>query len=54
MPWNSGQTFGYGSLAGMGVATIINAFGSIGITNKSNAILQSQANIARLNAQMME
>ena len=38
----------------MGVATIINAFGSIGITNKSNAILQSQANIARLNAQMME
>ena len=54
MPWNSGQTFGYGSLAGMGVATIINAFGSIGITNKSNAILQSQANIARLNAKMME
>lgn len=54
MPWNSGQTFGYGSLAGMGVATIINAFGSIGLTNKSNAILQSQANIARINAQLME
>ena len=54
MPWNSGQSFGYGSLVGMGVASVINAFGSIGITNKSNAILQSQANIARLNAQMME
>lgn len=54
MPWNSGQPFGYGSLAGMGVATIINAFGSIGITNKSNAILQAQANIARINAQQME
>ena len=54
MPWNSAQSFGYGSLAGMAVASLVNAFGSIGITNKSNAILQSQANIARLNAQMME
>ena len=54
MPLNSAQQFGYGSLAGMGAATLINAFGSIGLTSKSNAIAQSQANIARINAQQME
>ncbi len=53
MPLNSAQTFGYGSLIGMGVGTLISAFGSIGLSSKSNAIAQSQANIARLNAQMM-
>ena len=54
MPFNSGQQFGYGSLIGMGVSTLINAFGSIGLTSKQNAIAQAQANIARINAQQME
>lgn len=48
---NSGQSFGYGSLIGMGIGTVISAFGSIGLASKQNAIAQSQANIARLNAQ---
>ena len=51
MAWNSAQQWGYGSLAGMGVSTLISAFGSIGLASKSNAIAQAQANIARLNAQ---
>ena len=46
--------YGYASLISQGVAATINAFGSIGVTKHNNAIAQSQANIARLNAQMME
>lgn len=57
MSWNdltSGQQFGYGSLIAQGIANTVSAFGSFGITRYQNAIAQSQANIARLNAQMME
>lgn len=57
MDWNdltSGQQFGYGSLIAQGIANTVNAFGSLSITRHQNAIAQSQANIARLNAQMME
>lgn len=54
MAWTSGQQYGYGSLIAQGVAATINAFGSLGLTRHQNAIAQSQANIARLNAQMME
>ena len=50
----SGQQFGYGSLIAQGISNTIQAFGSLGITRHQNAIAQSQANIARLNAQMME
>lgn len=46
--------YGYASLISQGVAATINAFGSIGVTKHNNAIAQSKANIARLNAQMME
>lgn len=52
--FNSGQQFGYGSLAAMGASTLINAFGSISLTKHNNAIAKSQANIARINAQAME
>lgn len=45
---------GYISLASTAVSGLVSAFGSIGATRYSNAIAQSQANIARLNAQMME
>lgn len=57
MAWNdltSGQQFGYGSLIAQGISNTIKAFGSFGITRHQNAIAQSKANIARLNAQMME
>ena len=54
MALTSGQQFAYGSLYAQGAATLVNAFGSFGITRHNNAIAQSQANIARLNAQMME
>ena len=57
MAWNdltSGQQFGYGSLIAQGISNTIQAFGSFGITRHQNAIAQSKANIARLNAQMME
>lgn len=57
MAWNdltSGQQFGYGSLIAQGISNTTQAFGSLGITRHQNAIAQSQANIARLNAQMME
>ncbi len=57
MAWNdltSGQKYGYGSLIAQGISNTIQAFGSFGITRHQNAIAQSQANIARLNAQMME
>ena len=56
MAWNdltSGQQFGYGSLIAQGISNTIQAFGSFGINRHQNAIAQSQANIARLNAQMM-
>ena len=46
--------YGYASLISQGIATTIQAFGSIGVTKHNNAIAQSQANISRLNAQMME
>lgn len=46
--------YGYASLISQGIASTISAFGSIGVTKHNNAIAQSQANIARLNAQMME
>lgn len=54
MAWNSSQQFGYGSLISMGLTTAINAIGSASLQRKNNAIAQSQANIARINAQMME
>ena len=54
MALTSGQQFAYGSLYAQGVSSLVNAFGSFGITRHNNAIAQSQANIARLNAQMME
>ena len=53
MALNSAQAYGYGSLIGLGASALINSFGSIGLTNHNNAIAKSQANIARLNAQMM-
>ena len=46
--------YGYASLISQGIASTISAFGSIGVTKHNNAIAQSQANIARLNAQIME
>ena len=45
--------FGYGALIAQGVSNTIGAFGSFLTTGHQNAIAQSQANIARLNAQMM-
>lgn len=48
-----GSGFGYGSLIAQGVVSAINAFGSFGLTKYNNRIAQRQANIARLNAQMM-
>ena len=54
MALTSGQQYAYGSLVAQEAATWVNAFGSLGITRHSNAIAQSNANIARLNAQMME
>lgn len=50
----SGQNYAYGSLWGMGLSSIVNAFGSSSISKHNNAIAQAQANIARINAQMME
>lgn len=44
---------GYGSLIAQGVANTISAFGSIGLTRINNRIAARQANIARINAQMM-
>ena len=46
--------FGYGMLLAQGIANTISAFGSLSISKHNNAIAQSQANIARINAQMME
>ncbi|MGN1208767.1 MAG: hypothetical protein ACI4SV_00590 [Duodenibacillus sp.] len=54
MALNSSQQFGYGSLIGMGLTTAINAIGAASLQRKNNAIAKSQANIARINAQMME
>ena len=51
---NTSQAYGYGSLIGMGITTAINAIGSASLQRKNNAIAKSQANIARINAQMME
>lgn len=53
MAGTSSAGFGYGSLIAQGVSNTIAAFGSFGITNHKNAIAESQARIARLNAQMM-
>lgn len=50
----SSAQFGYGVLLAQGIASTISAFGSLGISKHNNAIAQSQANIARINAQMME
>lgn len=47
-------TAGYIGLAGQAVSGLISAIGSISVSKYNNAIYQSQANIARLNAQMME
>lgn len=44
---------GWGSLIAQGIGNTISAFGSFGITRSQNAIAQSQANIARINAQKM-
>lgn len=46
--------FGYASLIAQGISATISAFGARSVTKHNNAIAQSQANIARLNAQMME
>ena len=46
--------FGYGMLITQGIANTITALGSFGISKHSNAAAQAQANIARINAQMME
>jgi len=45
---------GYISLASTAITGLINAIGGISVSRYNNAILKSQANIARLNAQMME
>lgn len=47
-------TFGWGSLISQGVANTITAFGSFATQKKTNAALRSQANIARINADLME
>ena len=52
--WTSGQKFGYGSLAAQGISSLIGAIGSISITKHQNAAAQAQANIARINKDMME
>lgn len=46
--------FGYGMLITQGIANTITALGSFGVSKHSNAAAQAQANIARINAQMME
>lgn len=43
----------WGGLIASGVANTISAFGSFGLQKTKNAIAQSQANIARINAQTM-
>ena len=53
MATNSAQ-FGYGMLIAQGISNTITALGSFGISKHSNAAAQAQANIARINAQMME
>lgn len=50
----SSAQFGYGMLITQGIANTITALGSFGISKHSNAAAQAQANIARINAQMME
>ena len=40
----------WGGLIASGVANTISAFGSFGLQKTKNAIAQSQANIARINA----
>lgn len=50
----SSAQFGYGMLIAQGISNTITALGSFGITKHSNAAAQAQANIARINAQMME
>lgn len=47
-------TMGPYSMVALGVNSVISAFGAAGVTRRNNAIAQSQANIARLNAQTME
>lgn len=44
---------GWGGLIAQGVGNTISALGSFGLTSTQNAIAQSQANIARINAQTM-
>lgn len=46
--------YGYGSLIAQGVATTISAFGMAHVAKHSNAIAKAQANIARINADVME
>lgn len=46
--------FGYGMLITQGIVNTITALGSFGVSKHSNAAAQAQANIARINAQMME
>lgn len=49
----AGNAFGaWGGLIAQGVGNTIAAIGSFGVTKHQNAIAQSQANIARLNAQL--
>lgn len=45
---------GYGSLMMQAISGVITAFGSASVARHNNAIAQSRANIARINAQAME
>ena len=51
---DGGMNAGYGMLIAQGVANTVTALGSIGITKHNNATARAKANIARINAQMME
>lgn len=44
---------GWGGLIAQGIGNTISALGSFGVTKNQNAVAQSQANIARINAQTM-
>lgn len=49
----SAGAVGWGSLIAQGIGNTISALGSFGVTKNLNAVAQSQANIARINAQTM-
>lgn len=45
---------GWASIFGQGLSTLVSAYGQRSVAKYNNAVIQAQANIARLNAQTME